>query len=233
MAKRRKKRKRTGLLKQMARPALPDEKRFTFSEIFEGKTEMTDEGVEMVKGVWETVTTTSPFDLVTEARGYGYPLKSLVEFYIKTHEKWKGQADDDDDFEELQGNIDYLKDVETWDDFEPIMEGLEGEPPEGIYPCVPVDLVTLIVDRRITEISNAKTIEDANSSPAKEVVGFLGLEALRKHRGLPIETSTNALEMPVDSYKIFIDALKERAENDENISRQVKLNQNRIDRGYL
>ena len=217
----------------MARPVMQDEKIFTFAEIFEGKTQMTPEGVEMVKGFWGAVTTTSPFDLVTEARGYGYPLKLLVEFYIKTHEKWKGQADDDDDFDELQGNIDFLKEVETWEDFEPMMEGLEGEPPAGVYPCVPVDLVNLIVDRRITANSNAKTIEAANSIPANEVVGFLGLEALRKHRGLPIETSTNALEMPVDSYKIFIDALKERAENDENISRQVKLNQNRIDRGYL
>ena len=89
MAKRRKKKKRTGLLKQMPRPVMQDEEKFTYSEIFEGKASIPPEGVERIKGVWNEVTTTSPFDLVNEARGYGYPLKSLVSFYIEKHQGWQ------------------------------------------------------------------------------------------------------------------------------------------------
>ena len=230
--KRRKKKKSTGLLRQMARPKQPDGNRIVFADIFAGKTEMTEAGVERVKAVWNDVTTASPADLVTEARGYGYPLQSLVSFYVEKHQAWQEQAESDD-FDGLQGNIDYLKSVETWEDFEPIIEGLEGLPPEGMHPCVPLDLASLIIDKRMLAFRDTETIEHAKTMTDKEVIGFLGLESLRKHRGLAIETNATACEMDVESYKVLMDALQARADDDENISKQVNENESLIKSEYF
>ena len=233
MAKRRKKKKRTGLLNQMARPVMQDEKKFTYAEIFEGKASIPPEGVERIKDVWESVTATSPDALVTEARGYGYPLKSLVNFYIEVHQEWIQTTDDPADFDGLQGNIDYLKSVESWEDFEPLMEGLEGAPPENAPPCVPTDLVDLIIDKRMLALRDERTVEHAKSIPVDDAIVYLGVDFLREHRGLPISTNATALDMNVDSYEVFIDALKARANDDEKISMGVRLNESRIKRGHF
>ena len=113
------------------------------------------------------------------------------------------------------------------------MEGLEGAPPENAPPCVPSDLVDLIIDKRMLALRDERTVEHAKSIPVDDAIVYLGLDLVREHRGLPISTNATALDMNVDSYEVFIEALKSRANDDENISMGVRLNETRIKRGFF
>lgn len=200
-----------------------DTSTISIGDILDGKTELSDEGVEIVRDLWHDLTVKSPAKLITEARGYGYPLQSLLDFYV---ERWSSQ-------DELQEGVEYLQSIETWQDFAPLMELLKGEPAKDMFPCVPNDLVPLIIETRFKEIMNSETIAYAEKMSEKEVIAFLGFESLRKHKGIPIENHARLAEMDVESYKVLIDALKKRADNDDDISLQVNDNESLIVEGYL
>ena len=131
----------------------------------------------MVRDLWNELTVKSPADLITEARGYGYPLRSLVDFYIKRMTCK----------EELQDVVEYLQEVDTWADFAQFMKGLKDEPPKDIFPTVPNDLVVFIIDNRIKSKRRDETIAHAENMTDKEVIAYLGFETLRKHKGVSIE----------------------------------------------
>ena len=222
-SKRRKKKKRTGFLKQMTRPISPPVADVTVADMLSGKVDMTSQAREGLQKIVDSVFSTPEASLIEEARGYGYALKKILDFYIGEHEDYN-PADymDDSDLENgMQNNLDFLKQVETWDDFSPFLEELfladeadEADEADGNL-WVPPEMLSLIIVKRMTHAADARLAASVKDLEENEVLEFLVAENIRMLKGITVAVAAEALEMPPHAYHIWIDALRDRATPDQ------------------
>ena len=159
MAKR--KRRKRNRLKQLVNERQSD-RIVPMSDLLAGKGGISESGRELLQEVFSAVMA-SPCEaeLIEEARGYGYPLKKILGFYIALHESYDPADFAGIDHPFLDGSdfvtgtraiLENLKDVKTWDDIAGFIEYYRH--PRELDDeslLIPPDIVSLIVDRRMIQ----------------------------------------------------------------------------------
>ena len=225
MKKRRKKTRRGGFLRDLKSPKL-NEEWYSLADIIAGNVGESQEVVENCTKVFEEIMATPEADLIKEARGYGYPLADVVDFYLNLHiEDSDPEGYDPKTFEQhRQENIAFFKSVKSWEDFEVVLRTMEDLPPADAdaVPLVPVDMFGLIHDKRMIlcrDIAIRKNVEEMGED---DVIVLLKLESAREAGGIAIERGASVLKMSPDAFQIFIVELEKRAEKSEKISNELE-----------
>ena len=223
-----KKRKLKNLMKQT-----DDDRLIPLSALLSGAYPISASVREDIQNTLDAVMATScEVILIEEARGYGYPLKNLVDFYLQSFQQTldapEGFADIDEPFSEgidletgTRQNIEYLKSVETWEDFQPVMDSMQ-EPRASDEPLlVPPDMISLIVDKRMLHALEDTLTKYANEMESTEAVALCAAEYIRTLIGGAVEAGADALEMTPNNYQVFMRALQNRVNADDQMSREL------------
>ena len=225
--KRKQKQKKGGVLSQITSAFSTDHERITYDDILSGKYPVSDDLRKDFTSVWDSIRVATEGSLIREARGYGYPLQSVVDYYVCVYTDDYDDASEltEQDIEDAKGNLEYLKNVSTWEDFEVVIEALDDptdQRPADMFPLVPQDLAHLIIDQRLIAKKTEAIVAAAHELPEDDVVLALCYEDIRQEKDLSVEFHARCLDTNVEIYKEWIKALESRANNDYDLGVRVR-----------